>query len=113
MNIAAMNKKITFQRLSVVTDQYGNHKNEWQADFTMSATIGGESGQETNEAGQTIPKDSFSVTVRWCAKSAQVTTDGYRIQMDDKLYNILSIDHLNYKKKALKFICSREGIGND
>ena len=112
MEIAAMNKKVGFLKLTVVTDQYGNHRNEWRSDFTMFATIGGEGGRETNEAGQVIPKDSFSVTVRWCAKTAQVTTDGYRILLDGVQYNIQSIDYLNHRQHALKFICSREGIGN-
>lgn len=112
MDIAAMNKKVDFLKLTVVTDRFGNHKNVWQKEFTMSATIGGESGTEANDVGQTIPKDSFFVTVRYCQKTAAVTTDGYRIQLDEVLYNISSIDHLNYKKHALKFICKKEGIGN-
>lgn len=112
MNIAAMNKKVTFLRLSVVEDRYGNHRNEWQEDFSVYATIGGETGTEKSEAGLTIPKDSFTVTVRWCTKTASVTTDSYRIQLDGVQYNILSIDRLNYRKHALKYICSKEGVGN-
>lgn len=112
MDIAAMNKKVHFLKLQVVTDRYGNHKNSWQKEFTMSATIGGESGNEVNDSGITIPKDSFTVTVRYCMKTAAVTTDTYRIELDGAHYNIRSIDHLNYKKHALKFICDKEGIGN-
>lgn len=112
MDIAAMNKKVEFLRLTVDTDRYGNHRNIWEPEFTMSATVSGESGNEVNEAGVTVPKESFAVTVRYCRQTSQVTTDGYRIRLDGIQYDIRSIDHLNYKKHALKFICSKEGIGN-
>lgn len=112
MDIAAMNKKVDFLRLEPTTDKYGNHRNIWQKVFTMSATISGENGTETSEAGSTVPKTSFSITVRYCENTAQVTSDGFRIQLDGAQYNILSVDHLNYKKHALKFLCSKESVSN-
>ena len=39
MNIAAMNVRICFQKSSVVTDEIGNHTNEWVDYFSCYATV--------------------------------------------------------------------------
>jgi SPP1 family predicted phage head-tail adaptor len=58
-------------------------------------------------AGLIVDDSDLSFTVRYCKKAAEVTTDGYRVKFGDALYNIVSIDHMNYKKKSLKFKCEK------
>ena len=38
---------------------------------------------------------------------AEVTADGFRILFQGEIYNIVAVDHMNYKKKALKFRCEK------
>jgi len=49
----------------------------------------------------------MAVTVRYCRKAASVNVTGYRIVLNDELYDILAVDHLSNKKKALKFRCRK------
>lgn len=108
MNIALLNVRITFQKNIVIIDESGNHLNEWKDAFSCAATISGESGRETVSAGTTVQNTDCAFTVRWCADTAQITEDKYRIFFKDEIYNIVLIDHLNYKNKAIKFLCRKE-----
>lgn len=66
-----------------------------------------EGGSEKAVAGLIVEDSDLSFTVRYCNKTAAVTADGFRVLFDGGLYNIVAIDHLNYKKKALKFKCEK------
>ena len=45
----------------------------------------------------------LAFTIRWCRKAAEIDVTGYRVVFHGELYNITSVDHMNYKKKSLKF----------
>lgn len=107
MEAALLNVKITFQKNEVVTDDIGNHKNVWTACYSCHATVSGESGNETVAAGTTVENADLAFTVRYCKTVSEITTDGYRILFSSEIYNILSIDHMNYKKKSIKFRCEK------
>ena len=111
MNVAALRSKVTFQKNETVTDKYGNHKNDWTDYYTCCATIGGEglaSSKEEQVAGTTVEEDSMTVTVRYCQKSAAITSTGFRVVFMGELYNIENIDHMNFRKRSLKFTCRKE-----
>lgn len=113
MDIAAMNVRIKLQKNEIVTDKYGNHKNEWSDYFSCYATLGGTtdggvSGAERHDAGQTVDVSSPTFTVRYSSETAAVDITHYRILYNDEIYNIVSIDWLNMKKRALKFKCRKE-----
>lgn len=107
MEIALLNVRITFQKNSVTVDAIGNHKNEWADFYSCHATVSGEGGSEKAVAGLIVEDSDLSFTVRHCKKAAGITADGFRVLFDDSIYNIVSIDHLNYKKKAMKFKCEK------
>ena len=106
MDIAALNLRITFQKQVVDTDEYGNHTNSAADYITCWATASG-SGTETDAAGTTNPQESIDFTTRWCKALSEVTSDGYRIIADGKLYNILYVNPMGYKHNSLKFHCER------
>ncbi len=107
MDIAAMNVRVTFQQNGVVMDRYGNHKNEWTEYFSCYATISGENGQEQAVVGETVESIDMNVTVRYCFETAAVTSTRFRIVFEGELYDILGIDHLSFKKHAIKFKCRK------
>lgn len=109
MDIALMNVKAMIQKNSAHMDENGNHINGWEDFYSCHATAGGESGSEKAAAGMTVEDADISFTVRYCKKAAAVTADGFRILFGGCVYNIVSVDHMNYKKKALKFRCRKEG----
>ena len=107
MEITLLNVRVTFQKNTVTVDAIGNHKNGWEDEYSCYATISGEGGTETQAAGTTVDNADLAFTVRYCKKSVQITVDGYRVLFGGEIYNILAIDHLNYKKNALKFKCQK------
>ena len=112
MNVALFNEKIVIQKNSVVVDEIGNHANAWVDYYSCHATIsgssgGGQEGSEKNDAGQTLDVSDLAFSVRYCAKAAAVDVTGYRIIFHDEIYDIISVDHMNFKKKLLKFKCRK------
>lgn len=107
MKISLLNEKILFQKNSVVSDVIGNRKNVWEDYYSCFATIGGESRNEKSEVGQTIDDVGITFTVRYCKQLVDIVSTGFRILFRGEIYNILSVDHMNYKKKSLKFRCEK------
>ena len=110
LNVGLMNEKVIFQKCSVVKDGIGNHRNEWTGDYCCFATIGGEglaSSREAETAGTVVEDVGMTVTVRYCKKTAGMRSVTHRILFRDQVYDIVSVDHLNYKKECLKFTCRK------
>lgn len=107
MKVSLLNERITFQKSVVTSDSIGNRKNAWEDYYFCFATIGGESGNEKLEAGQTIDGATITFSVRYCDKLVDIMSTGFRILFRGEIYNILSIDHMNWKKKSLKFRCEK------
>ena len=107
MEIALLNVKVTFQKNSVAVDDIGNRRNVWEDYYTCHATVSGEGGQEKIAAGLTVAESDIAFTVRFCKQAAEVTADGFRILFQGEIYNVAAVDHMNYRKKALKFRCEK------
>ena len=92
MEVSLLNVRILFQENTVTVDEIGNRTNEWKDLYSCFATISGEGGTEKSAAGLIVKNiDSLK----------------NRIVFNSELYNIVSIDHMNYKKKSVKFKCER------
>ena len=107
MEITLLNVKVTFQKNSVAVDDIGNRRNVWEDYYTCHATVSGEGGQEKTAAGLTVAESDIAFTVRFCKQAAEVTADGFRILFQGEIYNVAAVDHMNYRKKALKFRCEK------
>lgn len=102
MNIAAMNIRIIFQKNTVVSDAIGNHTNEWVDYFSCYATASGQSGDESEEAGQISVSEKLDFTVRYCSETSVIVPDKYRVRLGERIYNIKSVSDMAFKKKSLK-----------
>ena len=110
MVTSLFNVKVTFLKNQLVVDDIGNRTNGWEEYYTCYATIGGEgmaSSKEKEVAGTTVEDVAMTVTVRYCKKTDAITSTGYRIRFMDELYDIVNVDHMNFKKKTLKFGCQK------
>ena len=107
MNIALMNVRIEVQKNIVVTDRYGNHKNTWEPYLFCYATISGDTPQENTEAGLVIDDSRIDFTIRWFAASSVISSTGYRVLFRDEIYDILGVNHMNCKNKAIKLLCRK------
>lgn len=111
MDISLLNVRIAFQRNEVVVDEIGNHRNIWTDVYSCYATVSGEGGSERLSAGVQVKDSDISFTVRYCNALSSIDSTKFRIVFENDMYNIVSIDHMNFKKKSLKFKC--EKVRND
>ncbi len=109
MDIAAMNERVMIQANTVVTDRYGNHRNSWVDYFSCYATISGENGKEQAVVGETLESTDMNVTVRYCTQTAAVRSTTHRILFRGETYDIAAVDHLNYRKRGIRFRCRKAG----
>lgn len=102
-----MNERITFQKNSVVVDTVGNHRNVWADYFSCYAYA---STYEKSESVREVTTEERSVIFccRYCSELACISSTGYRILFHDEIYNIQSVDMMNYQRKELKFKAARE-----
>lgn len=107
MNIALLNVKITVQKNTVTVDKIGNHKNEWMDYYSCYATVSNESPSENTAAGTVVDNSKIDFTVRYCKAVSAIDSAGYRVIYDSEIYNILGIDHKNFKKKSIKLKCQK------
>ena len=110
MEVSLLNVRIAFQKNDVAVDGIGNHKNTWADYYFCHATVSGEAGKQTSEtdaAGTVADESDVSFTVRWCRKASVIDSTRYRVVFGGELYDILAIDHMNYKKKCIKFKCRK------
>ena len=107
MNVARLNVLIEIQRSAVRTDRYGNHTNTWEPYWSCHATVSGESPKEETDTGLVVDDSKIDFTVRYCALSSAITSTGYRVVFHDEPYDILGVDHMNYKNKSIKLLCRK------
>ena len=110
LDVSLMNEKVTFQKNVVVADVIGNHKNVWEDFYTCHATIGGEgmaSSKEKEEAGTIVEDVGLTVTIRYCKKASESGSTTHRIILKGEIYEITNVDHMNFRKKCLKFSCRK------
>ncbi len=107
MNIALMNVRIEVQRNTIGTDRYGNHRNTWEPYLFCYATVSGEAPEESTEAGLVVDDSRVDFTIRWFAASSVITSTGYRVVFRDAVYDILGVNHMNFRNKAVKLLCRK------
>lgn len=107
MKIAYLSERVTFEKCVAEMDDAGNHINTWTAVFSCAADIGSEGGSETKDAAHTEDRSEVTVTVRWCSEIADVGPTAFRVIFKDDIYDIISVDHANYRKKILKLRCRK------
>ena len=107
MNIALLNTRITIQQQTTTVDAIGNHINAWQDYYTCAAAVSGETNGEAEEAATTVDDTNASFTIRYCEKVSAITNTGFRIIFEGQIYDIISVDHQNYKRKSVKLRCRK------
>lgn len=108
MDIALLNCRVRLQKRTVTSDAIGNQLEDWEDVYSCMATISGEGEGETHAAASEEDRTDMAVTVRWCKETAAANMTDYRIVFDGAVYDIHRIDHLRYKKRAIKFFCRKE-----
>lgn len=109
MKVTGFRVRITIQKNVMETDRYGNHKSVWADHFSCWSSAAEQTGDESEEASRTREKDRMDFTVRYCSETAEVTSKGYRILLDGRIYNITHVDDMGFRKRSRKFRAELEG----
>ena len=107
MNIALLNERITIQKSVTETDSIGNHRTEWTDFYSCAATVSGESSGEDAENAVTVDNTTADFTVRWCDLLSGISNTEYRVLFKGQIFDILTVNHMNYKKKSIKLKCRK------
>lgn len=107
MDIGLLNVRIGIEKNAVTTDKYGNHLNTWEPYFSCCATVSAESPKEETDAGTIVDDGKADFTFRWCSETAALNSTGYRVVFGGEIYDILGVDHMSYKRKAVKLHCKK------
>ena len=104
MNIAGMRVRITIQKNETFVDENANHMSVWRDYFTCWATAANSdrSVEEKHNAASTQEGSLMDITVRWCSETAVVNTKQYRVLLDGRIYDIRSIDEMEFGKRGRK-----------
>lgn len=107
MQIGKMHERILIQKNSVLVDAIGNHTNGWEDYFSCYTYP---STYSTDETDGEVPHEKQSITfsVRYSPETAAITATGYRVVFKGQMYNIESIDPMNYDRKEIKIRCTLE-----
>ena len=107
MDISILNVKIQIQQSEIVVDEIGNHKNTWINYHSCFATVSGEGGKEKSVAGLIVDDSDISFTIRYCKATESIDMTKHRVLFHNEIYNIVGIDHMNFKKKCIKLKCEK------
>lgn len=107
MEVSLLNVKIQIQQSEVIVDEIGNHKNIWKNYYSCFATVSGEGGSEKSVAGLIVDDSDISFTIRYCKATENIDMTKHRVLFHNEIYNIVGIDHMNFKKKCIKLKCEK------
>lgn len=107
MKIDLLNVRISITKNDVIVDAIGNHKNSWSDYYSCYATVSSEAGKEQTDAGMIVDDSKIDFTIRWCRLADAITSTGYRVEFNGELYDILAVNHMNFKKKSIKLSCQK------
>lgn len=107
MKVSLLNVRICICQNDVTVDAIGNHKNTWSDYYSCYATVSAEAGKEQTDAGMVVDNSKLDFTIRWCQKADVITSTGFRVRFDGDLYDILAVNHMNYKHKSIKLCCQK------
>lgn len=108
MNISLLNQRAIFQKCEVTEDEIGNHQNTWTDFYSCMGTISNETGSQEEEIGKSVYHPEMDVTIRYCKKAFEIEPLSYRVIFNGSSYDITSVNHLNYKKRCMKFHLRKE-----
>lgn len=107
MDIARLKERITIEKLTVKVDEIGNHTNGWEDYYSCYAYPNTYTVDETNGKVD-YENQTIAFSVRACEKTKVLTSTNYRVRFKGQVYNIVSIDMMNYDNKEIKICCKKE-----
>ena len=98
----AYTQKISIEKLSHNYDSIGNPVEEWKPFKKTYAYMNGLSGKEYWEAATLNAENTVDFVCRWKKFFDEIDTRNYRIVWKKKVFNIKTIDNIQFKNDIVK-----------
>lgn len=102
MDSGAYRSLVTIQQYVSGFDDIGNPSEEWQNYKTCYAYVNGLSGREYWEAAVVHGENTVEFVFRWKPFFDSMNTKQYRILFNGGIYDITSIDNIQFRNKTVK-----------
>ncbi len=109
--IARFNERLTVQKNAATVDKYGNHKNAWTGYFSCYTYASTYQYDKEETASTTKEEQTVNFEVRWCSELSTLDSTHFRIVFKDCVYDILSVDFMNYQKRTIRIVCKLQKRG--
>lgn len=106
--ISRLNQRIAFQKNVQGFDEYKNQVNSWQTVYECAAYASTYTQNESTDNAVTAKEVDVTFEVRRCSELNDLDTTGWRIWFDGHVYNIESVDPMNYTGGTIRIRCSLE-----
>lgn len=108
MKIGKYSERITLQVPVVRTDKYARHTNGWEDLFTCFSHV---MTYEVSEVGDEVVRftDTVVFECRHCPELEDLQSNTCRIVYRGLVYNVLSIDRMNYNRCTVRFKAQTKG----
>lgn len=102
MDSGAYRSLVTIQQYVSGFDDIGNPSEEWQDYKTCYAYVNGLSGREYWEAAVVHGENTVEFVFRWKPFFKSMNTKQYRLLFNGGIYDITSIDNIQFRNKTVK-----------
>ena len=102
IRLSDMRSRVQIEKAEVKTDELGGRHNEYSHYCTRWAQVNMTTGSERYAAGTTSEYKLMSFVVRYDSLTKAITSGGYRIVFDGKIYNIKSVDNYKQRNESLR-----------
>lgn len=102
MDSGAYRSLVTIQQYVSGFDDIGNPSEEWQDYKTCYAYVNGLSGREYWEAAVVHGENTVEFVFRWKPFFDSMNTKQYRLLFNGGIYDITSIDNIQFRNKTVK-----------
>ena len=97
-----LRSKITIQKKAAVPDDIGQISEKWADFYTCRCYANRENGEEAVIAAALGQRDTVVFSCRYCSALAEVNSVDYRIVFGGAVFNILSVDNVQYLNREIK-----------
>ena len=108
MNAGAYRETVIIEKNSFKTDDIGNQVSIWKEYYKGYAYMNNLSGSEYWEAAQTQAQNTVMFILRYHPLMDTMNTKEFRMIHHEKVYNIISIDNVQYKNETIKIRATKK-----
>lgn len=113
MNASMLKNRIIIQKKTSAVNDIGQIAERWGDLMVCHAYANRLSGQELIIAAASGQQDVVTFTVRYCNALAELNSNDYRVVFMGRIFNILTVDNVQFLNVEIKLRCREEDGRNE